>query len=256
MKLARKYEIESIRKCGTDIMKESWPQSFDQWRRFNAEAALVAEAAKDDDNAYIEGDGQQHAKPLDDRLPEPAAAIRLGHDCDVPAILPAAYYALVGRSVKVDWNNFRAEHDAVFGPSIRTVRWHLLDAADMRRLQRGREVLATSVDCIVASYSSIADLKTAAIHQSCVKPSECHKQLGIMMKNWRNTIFHDLLRKAVHPDPLGLGEQLYDSRPSWGICYECADQLQGDMSFRQSCMWASLPEAFGLEFPWCKSSLL
>jgi hypothetical protein len=49
------------------------------------------------------------AKNVDDYLPEPALAIRLACNCDIPSILPVAFYHLSCISVYYDCHKLYSE---------------------------------------------------------------------------------------------------------------------------------------------------
>lgn len=81
---------------------------------------------------------------LDDRFPEPAIAVRIAQDFGCPQVLPAAYYLIACTESNLDWT--RARQDAVGGftdlrMGKQTVRWDMLDRADLMRVISGRELV-------------------------------------------------------------------------------------------------------------------
>lgn len=102
MRIATEYDVGSVRSCVTRVPEASWPRAFSQWPHFQPEAQFMQEMHKE-----INDDRRINHLCLDDRLPEPASAIRLGHDFDVPSILLYAYYSLAQIPEIHDWNDIR-----------------------------------------------------------------------------------------------------------------------------------------------------
>ena len=92
IKVRELYHILSLLEC-------DWPQSLRQWDNLEDEIAM------------LESSWMNQSPPpsihLDDCLPEPAAAIRLARECDVPNILPAAFYHLSRLSIADNWSSTR-----------------------------------------------------------------------------------------------------------------------------------------------------
>ena len=81
---------------------------------------------------------------LDDRLPEPASAIRVARLYDIPQILPAAYHALYCiPHIDADWRKYREQGPIRAGSHLicsgRTARWDEADTTDFTRLIRLQE---------------------------------------------------------------------------------------------------------------------
>ena len=111
------------------------PQSLWQWDQIEAENRHKREP-ESEPLPYVDG-----------YLPEPASAIRLARECDIPHILPAAFYHLSRLSIYDDWAEARQcldIHSSRYeGLDLgrRTAKWSLLTANDFISLPKGRAKL-------------------------------------------------------------------------------------------------------------------
>lgn len=241
MKLAHKYEMESIRRCVSSVLKESWPETFTQWSRLREEQILLKHRhlERAGDNFLLDG------KSLDDSLPEPASAIRLAQDFDIHSILPSAYYALASIPVSHDWDEVRSHSaESLHSTTFRTARWSLLRVEDLRRLLRGRETLIQALANIVEEYSSIKRLQE--LMSPCTEAYSCGQGMPSTIQWWMLAVFDDTVQQAKHPDPIGLMDSLCNSRSNWSLCQNCANALQNHMRLQQETTWGAIPGAFGI----------
>lgn len=139
LKLSMKYECERIRARIVENLEADWPQTLAQWDARRSETIMArSEHAQ-------QASGKVNGLYLDDRLPEPASAIRIASDYNIPSILPAAFYELALLTTDADWDTYRANPSGEgkhlrFG--ARTARWNLLDKRDLMRLLHGQKLLA------------------------------------------------------------------------------------------------------------------
>ncbi|EKM60373.1 uncharacterized protein PHACADRAFT_246254 [Phanerochaete carnosa HHB-10118-sp] len=138
MKLARKYEVDSV--CARIIrrLEADWPQDAVEWLRVSADINKRVELS-----GMFSGSapGAEDSEAL---IPEPASAICFAREFDVPSILPAAFYMLALTDVQRDWDN--VEHR----PSG-AARWSLLDQQDMLRLFRGKASLRDAISNMISA---------------------------------------------------------------------------------------------------------
>ncbi|EKM60332.1 uncharacterized protein PHACADRAFT_167708 [Phanerochaete carnosa HHB-10118-sp] len=84
LKVADKYEVDSIHSRTIQHLKEDWPTSALAWLRFCRDEKLYSE----DCARYLSlEDDTEHPE---DHFPEPASAIRLARDLELSSIFPAA----------------------------------------------------------------------------------------------------------------------------------------------------------------------
>ena len=121
-----------------------WPTTLDEWLVLEDE---LEKAAREELGL--------HSLGMDNRFPEPASAIRIALDYNIPSILPAAFYTLSRIRAKEDWlrrrksnwryRNVDVDNDSVFNRSgLRTARWDLLEKDALYCLLLGKGLLA---DC-------------------------------------------------------------------------------------------------------------
>ncbi|KDQ58242.1 hypothetical protein JAAARDRAFT_57970 [Jaapia argillacea MUCL 33604] len=142
LKLANKYQFDELRKIIVRQLEADWPQTLADWDRLEKEVRFVHYEEHGKDSA-----GQVDGLYLDDRFPEPASAIRLAQECDVPNILPAAFYHLSRIDLDADWDRYRSEGDKIrkeeyhraLGYGCQTARWGLLKPEDLMKLCRVRD---------------------------------------------------------------------------------------------------------------------
>ncbi|KAJ6628887.1 hypothetical protein B0H10DRAFT_1777682 [Mycena sp. CBHHK59/15] len=86
--MATKYEMEPLRDRIVAQIEADWPHSLFEWDRLEREIESITK----DHNSY--DDYMVDDLYLDEKLPEPGAAIRLAIDWSIPKILPSAFYHL------------------------------------------------------------------------------------------------------------------------------------------------------------------
>lgn len=125
MKIATKYQVDSICKAIRNRLESEWPRTLEELVRFQNDMTL----AKD---KFI-----SHPRAVHTSFPEPASAIRLATEFEIPSIFPAAYYILSTIDVDNDWD---ARSDTcrpgTFGS--RPARFSLLRENEMLRYYQGR----------------------------------------------------------------------------------------------------------------------
>lgn len=111
--IAAKYQVDSLCRAVAEHLKSQWPTTLEQ---------LLKDTRTVPSHLPI---GRMYIA-----FPEPAAAIRLATDLNVPEILPMAYYVLAtypfGKATRAQpWNHRRP-------------RWHLLHEDECLRAYRGK----------------------------------------------------------------------------------------------------------------------
>lgn len=216
--MAKKYEITWVTTMVKDHICAQWPTTFNEY------VGMYALQKENTDEVVV---------------PEPASAIRMGIDFDIPSILPAAFLRLAAIEPSSDWDKKR-HVGAVISDMECSARWSLLHASDLLRLMRGKERLSRKfknvkphLDC-----SGAAELR-------CVNmdPTECSKQ-----------------KKAFNRSatPLSSGDNSFDWIPAvfmrWqytkiealSLCESCqADNIYNLLEWGAK-IWDSLPEEFEL----------
>lgn len=228
LKLATKYQIDDIRKAIIERLESDWPQTLGQWDALEAHAdALTLEYRA---NGPVEG-----LYP-DDQLPEPASAIRLARECNIPSILPAAFYHLSRLSPGNDWDKAHASRGDVSGVpqaqyqlGLRTAKWCLLDTDDFMCLLRAKEVESNEI--------AMAPLKLRFQLQTPTLCSDgCLTQATVMMGWWHP---FDPLRYL--DEKFGVGELTRR-----GVCAKCAPIAQKHAQERRENFWRNFPASCGI----------
>lgn len=135
MKLARKYDADSV--CTRIIrrLEADWPQDVFDWLRLCADLKTRSELRK----ILVQRAGSATDTPTNVLIPEPVSAIRFAREFHVPSILPAAFYTLVLTDIHHDPDSLG------IADTFRVARWSLLGQEDMLRLLRGKVSLRNAI---------------------------------------------------------------------------------------------------------------
>jgi hypothetical protein len=229
MKLAIKFECDAVRARIVENIEADWPQTLSQWDARRQEAVIARSEHCKLTSGKIGG------LFLDDRLPEPASAIRLASDFNIPSILPAAFYQLSLLSTDADWDECR-EQPATAGKQLRfgmrTARWKLLDKRDLIRLVHGQKALAVYTRTIGPDLFGRCPRNS----QGCsAARSECWKYI----QGNAPTPLDDPLE--ILRDCMSLPDT-FPSRP----CPSCVPDIIAMAAKKRNALWNSLPAYFNL----------
>ncbi|KAI0639952.1 hypothetical protein C8Q77DRAFT_1046589 [Trametes polyzona] len=230
LKLAMKYECEALRQRLIENLEADWPQTLAQWDARRAEAIILRSEHS------LQLTGKVGGRYLDDRLPEPASAIRIASDHGVPSILPAAFYQLALLSTDADWDAYRASPGTSkhlrFG--ARTARWRLLDKRDLMRLVHGQKLLAGYTRAV---GTDVFGPRCQRGVKGCTKArNDCWKYFQENAPNSMDDpldILHDCMRL----------DTLFTELP----CAACTAEITVMAEKKRRELWRSLPAVFNLQ---------
>src|SRR5262249_27675983 len=136
--VASKYQLTRIHRQLVSHLESDWPIELADWDRLELLTEQLAVPHRSSP------DGRVNELYLQDRLPEPVAAIKLARECDLPQILPAAYYQLSRIPHEHDWDKYHPNPSTGSAaprviPDLRTARWSMLETEDLHRLLQFRE---------------------------------------------------------------------------------------------------------------------
>ncbi|KIJ53541.1 hypothetical protein M422DRAFT_241776 [Sphaerobolus stellatus SS14] len=149
--LATKYEVDTLRNRIIALLEVDWPTTLEEWDGNEAEMKRMLVTLEQAGN----GD------TLSEHWPEPASCIRLANLCNVPSLLPAAYYDLSRIAFDADINDDDFEEDSLMEPApidydYRSAAFGLLSAKELRHLMYGKRALLRY--CICVSFNMITTL--------------------------------------------------------------------------------------------------
>lgn len=245
--MANKYQVDSIRQQIVERLESDWPQSFVDWQRQQAEFQVQLEYFTHTNDANF-----HYEKPsrLDNAFPEPASAIRLARECDIPSILPAAFYHLSRLTIDDDWDTARRKHDptthpwVVYSPAThRTVRWPLLTAEDLRCMLAGKAAIrkrvlpTTAIGFCPQDYDDPIDEDDEDAEEICQMSSR-HSD-GSYAKRLREQLLRERdidLLECIRDIQRDLAERT--------LCATCEQRfktsLDGDATWRKFPVWFGL----------------
>lgn len=230
LKLAIKYECDALRTRLVENIEADWPQTLVQWDARRTEAIIARS------EHGLRGNGKVNGLYLDDRLPEPASAIRIASDFNIPSILPAAFYQLASINTDADWDAYRSS-PTVEGKHLRfgarTARWSLLDKRDLMRLVHGQKSLAAATRAIGTDLFGPRCPRNA---KGCSKArSDCWKYLqenAPVSMDDPLEILHDCI--SLH--------EFFTDLP----CATCSADIANLAEKKRHELWRSLPAFFNL----------
>jgi hypothetical protein len=167
--------------------------------------------------------------PLGELLPEPASAIRLARECNIPTILPAAFYHLSRLSIDDNnWGKIQQPSEAV--KTGLAAEWSLLTADDLRCLLRGKAKLKRAPgELLRLRYHEEEWTEVCSAERSweLLKEIEetCIKSLDVL----------DVCRGYIERTDYGDG-----------ICYLCRSNLRQDLAAFRHALWTELSDFFSL----------
>ncbi|KAI0074307.1 hypothetical protein K474DRAFT_73371 [Panus rudis PR-1116 ss-1] len=231
LKLAIKYECDALRARIVENLEADWPQTLAQWDARRTEAIMMRSEHAQQQNGKVNG------LYLDDRLPEPASAIRIASDYNIPSILPAAFYELSLLSTDADWDKYRSTPAHAGGKHLRfgarTARWNLLDKRDLMRLVHGQKLLAAYTRAI---GTDIFGTRCPRIAKGCSNArADCWKyfqQNAPVSMDDPLDVLHDCMQL----------ESLFTELP----CPSCLSDIKASAEKKRRELWTSLPSFFNL----------
>ncbi|KAJ6490351.1 hypothetical protein C8R47DRAFT_1014560 [Mycena vitilis] len=205
--MATKYEMEALRDRIVAQLQADWPNTLTEWDRLETEVESIMDEHESKEGELVDG------LYLDERLPEPAAAIRLAMDCNVPRIMPAALYHLSRLRTDDDWLQYHEDRPTLIQVN-RTARWDLLEAADYKLLLKIREMLADSW------YSSLFSPSN-----NCLSSPACQDSWGKTYLQWQRAT-----------DPLTLMKSFLETRPHL-VCKNCWNATKPKVRQCRATLW-------------------
>lgn len=226
LKMATKYQADALRARIVQHIEADWPPDVYSWEKLDARIQILhyhclRSARCDDDTPYY----------LDDYLPEPASAIRLAREYNIPSILPSAFYHLASLDISDDWVKLRVipgdGSPIELERTQRTARWSLLSADDWLCYQRGKHAMSVqgSHTYDVFCFGNPPCGNTTHITQNIIPPlEELKNPLRFMC---------DLVKQ-------------YEDGTVTKCCRDCAGSLVGLIDGGKYVFWDQLEEWFEL----------
>ncbi|KAH7924482.1 hypothetical protein BV22DRAFT_505902 [Leucogyrophana mollusca] len=159
--LAKKYQVQSLYDHLVALFRADWPADLKEWDDLEEEVAFRLDQVNSDFS------GLREAWDVDNSFPEPASAIQLAHDFDIPEVLPAAYYHLSRLKLTQDRDGWRTQKGQPFSEMTseeifirlrageRTARWSLVTLQDLRRVILWRESLQDQIPRLEERYRGV-----------------------------------------------------------------------------------------------------
>ncbi|KAG2125400.1 hypothetical protein DEU56DRAFT_892620 [Suillus clintonianus] len=216
LNIAQKYQVNQLYEHIVTSIKADWPQTLPRWdflddidsqRIFEPKTTLPWDPELDDEQ----------------KMSEPAAAIRIAREFDIPEILPAAFYHLARIKISCEYDEVRQKRCP---NSEHAARWGMLTREDMNCLMHGKE----EIESIMKNFVD------ETIFRCCHICEHTLDEVCYMMNYAR--------------DPLKV---LMRFIGRYELCEACRESLTTRAIIQREDIWSKLPEIFHLPVvpPWC-----
>ena len=236
MKLAKKYEVESLRTLILRHLEADWPQNVEEWGDFQVQMSHAKEQHLNNPPYYKYSNAF-----IDERFPEAGSSLRFALDHKCPSLLRAISMVLVTTPRSAEWDNVRrSKHDMQFEPfasqrvvHFPSVRWQQLETVDWSSLTKGKEQL-------FGILQQMAHGKAPVIFGS----STC-RQCSTNLQTWRGTVMGKLSPVDFQwPDPVYQLKRLLESGRPDAVCGPCWDRAEKAVKEMRQNLWDELPSMF------------
>ncbi|KAF8656511.1 hypothetical protein AX14_008055 [Amanita brunnescens Koide BX004] len=229
LQLSTSHDIPQIRTQLIPRLEQDWPSTLFHWDALEVEIDGLKNVWMDDPVPSY----------FDDYLPEPASAIRLGFECHVPSILPAAFYHLSRLTILQDRRASRKDPECMKHRelSLRTADWGALAASDFIYLMKGQHRLSLAVDEMVLDEPRLYSLPKEHFTQGCSLDGQWEFWNEIK-RSCKKT--HDILKL--------LNEHAQQVQSRTDFCYACRLDIQRALKDMRQELWSRLAEYFGFAY--------
>ncbi len=226
--MATKYEMPELREKLVRIVESEWPLTLDEFEDFDRRQDELYKRHED-------GIVELSSWPLH-LIPEPAAAIALALEFNIPSILPAAYYDISRCSVECDWEDVNLNslgfHVCHRG---KPARWHSMSAPAHRHLLRIQGVINFGAFRVQRSCS-IGPRRTCQAFLTC---KGIWSELSLQLVTPK--LHCDILKRLR--DIQHVKENHSDPLPS-KLCKSCEEIFLEEMVVMREHVWSKIQEIF------------
>jgi len=238
LRLAVKYELEPLRARLAGVLQWHWPSTWSGW---NTRKTLL--------------EAQYGVTDMLFDYHEVVKVINLARDARVPAVLPAAFYALQStfrvdtlKNVITMQPSYIATGESIVTLSSRRLREILdcLQASDLAELISGREWLRRAYTHLI---EKILPAQTRSF-RNCnkVKGAKCWSIEPHYQEFFRQVLTDEQIYNPLHTlDKAKVFCMDSDFESIKNVCLPCRQHLASLIGSSQEWLWSELPFAFGLE---------
>ena len=222
LELTAKYAINRFRQNIITQIEEGWPCTLRQWDELESRSHATILLS----SGALDSHPDPESPDCEVLFPEPASAIRLARECNIPTILPAAFYHLSRLSIDDDWGEVQGRSEAV--KTGCAAEWSLLTADDLRCLLKGQAKLKQAPQEILHF-----GVHRQEWHEVC-SPEKRRKLLGEI---------EEMCVKS--PDVLRITRNYIEKQYEVnGICHLCSSHIRRDLATFREALWTLLSDLF------------
>ncbi|THH16552.1 hypothetical protein EW146_g4098 [Bondarzewia mesenterica] len=225
LRLATKYDVRSLRQILTCALEKIWPSLYSEWKELMTRY----------DNLRLYNVINDGNEKVNEVYPDPAKAIRLAMDLNVPDILPSAFYDLMC-AYDEDWDE-------------RVITYPVLTMDDFHRLFKGRVALQKSNRVFVAKFidTTLPELQTPRNACEALATETSHEQWPCRphLQDWWRDASKD---SDFTADPIYWLSTAYSRKPlPPTLCSKCIRLVKSTIDDEAHRMWTNLKKSFDLE---------
>ena len=243
LKVADKYQIDGPRQLIVQQIENDWPKSLAELLQQQAELERICD---------IDLFTTFKDVILDNQFPEPASAIRIAIDFNIPTILPAAFYVLSQIEPENDYARYRGgpwdawtgmDDDIAEGnnkvsitalPSrrMRTARWPVLDKDEQYNAWLGRNALQRAIRDVERSFTRAP---CPYEYDHCT-----HKRARLFKEHAESEEdMKDPFKRLVN--------MIYNVSAADGLCEECGSFFSEEAHPVMQNIWDQIPRMFSID---------
>ncbi|GJE88205.1 hypothetical protein PsYK624_042880 [Phanerochaete sordida] len=242
LKVAAKYEVDSVLCQLAPIIERDWPSQYEDWVR--------REAGIKRTHSRIETSNKGHSISYVPRskFQDPAAVIQVAQKAQLNSVLPAAYY---------DLSRILLRPPRYMRTSSRWADAKLLDRDDLERLTVGRERIADHLRGKLEGNATTNPFMRIILHGRQRAPGRCHAHGDCqgVLNDWsknNNTIAYWSKERHLRA-PLETLEELAEclqqgkSAHLVALCLPCRVDCAALLRRKAKVLWQKIPEYFELD---------
>ncbi|KAG1744167.1 uncharacterized protein EDB91DRAFT_1221061 [Suillus paluster] len=207
--IARKYQVDRLYEHIVTSIKADWPQTLPRWDFMDA--MDIERMIKPHTTIPWDPELEDQQKML-----EPAAAIHIAHEFNIPEILPAAFYHLARIKISCDYDEVRQN---LCPKSEHAARWGMLTWEDLACLLHGKEEMESIMHDFVG-------------RTRCTSGCSCKWQESRLAMDYE----HDSLKALRN----------IASIEACKMCWDCRRSLLTRAAAQREEIWSRLSEIFHL----------
>lgn len=246
LKVARKYQVDSIHQFLERQIEDDWPTNCIDWLRRRKDEEAVEAPGRIVDNVECS---------MIESYPEPASAIKLGIEYGMRSILPAAFYCLAQTHYEREWDQDYNDVDPWPYTPHEQLPYDAYPDLNSRRIARWSMVSREVYYCLYLGKQRLSKyiphmrrfLEEHIVVDGCTRYKKCAVEGDLIDSMITHGRDEDSMDIPMYPDPLDklirVGEKVQESK----LCNFCKNNALHALQEATEKLWRELPEIFQID---------